>query len=300
MIDLAVIGSGPAALSAAIYAARAGLSVEVFEKGAVGGALPQIAYIENYPGFTGAGSDLAAILKQQALDCGARIRFGEARSILSPRPSRPSSRGSGANPRQQPPECANIDLLLQIDDELPIECRAVLVATGSEPRPLELDTKAPVSYCAICDGALYKGKNIAVIGGGNSAIQESLHLASLVGTITVYSHSALKAEPYLIDKLARLKNVTIKEKHDLTAAELDDYDGVFVFIGKRPATTFLPKEVLDKDGYVKTKDYQTTVSGLFAAGDVRKDSIKQVVTAAADGAAAALKIIDFLKTEHSR
>ena len=281
MLDLAIIGSGPAALTAAIYAARAGLSVEVFEKSAIGGALSQISKIENYPGFVGSGADLAATLKQQAQQFGAKIQFGEVKTI--------SKRGSGAK----------IAFTLQIDDGEEVVSRSVLVATGSEPKPLETTTKTPISYCALCDGALYKEKNIAVIGGGNSAIQESLHLASLVKSLTLFSHSPLKAEPYLIEKLKNLPNVKIQENREPTSAELDAFDGVFVFIGKRPATTFLPPEILTEQGFIKTENHETSISGLFAAGDVREGSVKQAITAAADGAAAAIEIINFLKKEQN-
>lgn len=266
MLDLAIIGSGPAALTAAIYAARAGLKTVVYEKGAMGGALSQIAKIENYPGFVGAGADLAAVMRDQATTAGAKIEYGECQ---------------GVNP-------------LIIDGE-EIAARAILIATGSEPIPLDVKTDKPVSYCALCDGALYKGKAIAVIGGGNSAIQESIHLAKIVGSITVFSRSALSAEPYIIDKLKQCKNVTIRENITATPADLAHFAAVFTFIGKRPATTFLPSEILTKDGYIKTDDYATSINGIFAAGDVRDGSIRQAISAAADGAAAAITITKFLQ-----
>ena len=272
MLDLAIIGAGPAALAAAIYAARAGQKVEVFEKAKIGGALTEIDYIENYPGFLGSGPELAENFKKQVELAGSKISYGACEKISA------SDQG--------------IELI--IDDE-PVSARAVLVATGSEPKPLELDTTAPISYCALCDAPLYKGKNIAVIGGGNSAIQEALYLSEIVNRIVLYSHSGLKADAYLLDKIKERNNIEIHENAMPTKNELDALDGVFVFIGKRPATTFVPAEVLDEKGYIKTNNYMTTLPGLFAAGDVRANSIKQAITAAADGANAAIEITNYLK-----
>ena len=259
MLDLAIIGSGPAAFSAAIYVARAGFSVKIFEKAAIGGAINEIVKLENYPGFVGTGAELAQNFKSQAKKWGVEIEYEEITSL---------------------------------DD---IKARAILVATGSEPRPLDFEVNVPVSYCALCDAPLYKGKNIAVVGGGNSAVSEAIYLAGLVGSLTLFSHSKLKAEACLVKQLSALKNVTIHENIEINAAKLDDFAAVFVFIGKRPATSFLPKEILDQDGYIKTKGHATTISGLFAAGDVRSGSIKQAIVAAGDGAAAAIEIIDFLR-----
>ena len=266
MLDLAIIGSGPAALAAAIYAGRSGLKTAVFEKEKFGGALIEIAKIENYPGFIGTGTELAEILKKQVASAGVEIKYGACESI---------------NP-------------LIIDGE-EIETKATLIATGSEPRTLDFDPKIPVSYCVLCDAPLYKGKKVAVIGGGNSAIQESLHLAELVESVTIFTHSKLKAEPYLIEKISKLKNVEIKENVEIDAESLKDFAAVFVFIGKRPATTFLPAEVLTGYGHIKTNGHQTTIPNLFAAGDVREGSIKQAITSAADGVEAVIEILGYLK-----
>lgn len=266
MLDLAIIGSGPAALSAAIYAARAGLSVKVFEKAKIGGALTEIANIENFPGFMGPGVELAENLKKQAAQAGAEITYGE---------------------------CTNIKPLI-IDDE-EIAARAVIVATGSEPRPLPFKLDKPVSYCALCDGPLYKGKNIAVVGGGNSAVGESIYLADLAKSLTLISHTPIRADSCFVKKLQNKKNVEIKENLEPTAELLNQFDAVFVFIGKRPASDFMPTSAVTPAGYVKATGNSTPIKGVFVAGDIREGSIKQAVTAAADGAAAALAAIDFLK-----
>ena len=266
MLGLAIIGAGPAALTAAIYAARAGLKVRVYDKKSFGGALNDIIKIENFPGFVGEGSELARALKNQAIRAGAEIEYGD---------------------------CSSVEPLIVDGEE--VEARVVLIATGSEPRPLGFQIKKPVSYCVLCDAPLYKGKNVAVVGGGNSAVQESLHLAKIVKKLTLISHTPLRAEKNLIEKLQKLPNVGIRENAEPTPSLLNDFDAVFVLIGKRPATTFLPKDILSSDGYIVPKNgHQTAHKNLFVAGDVRQDSIRQAITAAADGAAAALEIIEFL------
>ena len=267
MLDLAIVGSGPAALSAAIYAVRAGLKVQVFEKDNIGGTLPEIAYIENYPGFIGAGTELAEKFRSQATKLGAEISYGECTGV-----------GTG---------------WLTIDGEK-VEARAILLATGSAPRKLNIEgITAPVSYCAVCDGALYKGKRVAVVGGGKSAVQESAHLAKFAREVVIFSRSAIKADQSAIEKLG--DNVEVEENVEVDAETLNQFDGVFVFIGKTPATDFLPADLLDENGFIKTIDYQTALPGVFAAGDVRLGATQQIVAAAADGAAAATRIAEFLK-----
>ena len=265
MLDLAIIGSGPAALSSAIYAARAGLSVEVYEKQVFGGALNKIEHIENYPGFIGKGEELAKVLKSQAEKFGVKLKYGSCESV-------------------EP---------LVIDGEK-VEARAILVATGTEPRPLDFAVNPPVSYCVACDGALYQGKNVAVVGGGNSAVQESIHLAKIVKSLTLICHSSLRAEACLTKKLRNLKNVEILENIEPTPEKLNNFDAVFVLIGSRPATKFLPENLCDEQGYVKAENHQTAQKNLFVAGDVRRGSIHQAISAAADGAAAAREIINFV------
>lgn len=271
MLDLAIIGSGPAALTAAIYMVRAGFNVEVFEKSKIGGALTEISKIENFPGFVGAGQELANNLKKQCEDSGVKISYGEVTEISK-----------------------NNNFELMIDDEK-VEAKTVLVATGSEPIKLDFDAEIPTSYCALCDGPLYAQKNIAVVGGGNSAVQESIYLAKIVKTLTLFAKHDLTAEPHIIQNLKKHNNVSIKHNIEIKKHDIEKFDAVFVFIGRRPATSFLPKEILNKKGYIKTSEYMTKIPGLFAAGDVREDSVKQAITAAGEGAAAAIKITDFLK-----
>ena len=265
MIDLAVLGSGPAGLTAALYAARAGLSVTVFEKSTFGGALAQIPNIQNFPGYTGPGADLAAKMQRQAESAGAKFEYLD-------------------------------EPLTQLKNPSDLGARAVLVATGSEPIPLSFTPDKPVSYCALCDAPLYKGKNILVVGGGNSAVSESIHLAEIVGSLTLVSHSPLKADAALISKLKALKNITIKENLEVTPDLANSFDGIFVFIGKRPAATFLASSLLDAQGYITTDtNHMTSTPGIFAAGDVRSGATRQTIAASADGAMAAIAIANYLK-----
>lgn len=290
VLDLAIIGSGPAALSAALYAARAGLRVSVFERANIGGALCEIAQISNYPGFTGPGRDLAATMRRQAESAGVTIAYGECTAIRSLEPSANSA--------------APARFELTIDGE-PVRARTVLLATGSEPRPLPFALTTPVSYCALCDADLAKGQDIAVVGGGNSAVQESLALAPLVKSLTLITHSALKAEPHLITQLRALRSVTIREHLEPTPDLLNTFARVFVFIGKRPATACVADlaastpDFYDAAGYVRGghgSAHQTAIPGLYVAGDLRSDALRQVVTATGDGAAAAVEISQSLRS----
>ena len=322
VLDLAIIGSGPAALSAALYAARAGHRVAVFERSNIGGALFEIAQISNYPGYTGPGRDLAATMRHQAESAGAAINYGECTTIRRLDPATPTPVAPSAPDRPAL-------FKLTIDGE-PVRARAVLLATGSEPRPLPFTLAVPVSYCALCDADLAKGQDIAVVGGGNSAVQESLGLAPLVKSLTLISHSALKAEPHLQSQLRALSNVVVREHLEPTPELLNTFDRVFIFIGKRPATTCVASlaastpDFYDAAGYIRTTPasvdaprtvsapvdtspanssaasttpfHQTLIPGLYVAGDLRSGAVRQVVTAAGDGAAAAVEISQFLRT----
>lgn len=278
ILDLAIIGAGPAALTAAIYAARDQLAVTVYERKAFGGLLNDISQLDNFPGFSGPGPEFATKLKQQAAQAGANLEYGECTAV------QPDSGGA---------------FTLTIDGA-PLRARAVLIATGSEPRTLDFPLSKPVAYCALCEAPLYKDKNILVIGGGNSAVGESIHLADFAKELTLISRAELTAEFALVDKLKKCPNVTIHQQVNLPDdpvfhQALAAADGVFVFIGQRPATAFLPAGLLDSQGYLVAPQHMTKISGLFAAGDVRQGSLRQAISAAGDGAAAAVAISAFLK-----
>lgn len=297
---LVVVGGGPAALTAALYASRSGLEVQVFERKGVGGLLGEISQLSNYPGFEGAGSNLADTMRHQAEAAGARIDYGECSAV------RPLTDGR-----------TGFELII---DGAAVRAGTVLVATGAEPKPLPFAVTPPVSYCALCDGALAKGQDIVVVGGANAAVQESLYLAKLAKSVTIVTHSRLKADPVLIKQLKELDNIKIIENVEPTPDLLNRFSYVFVFIGHTPATKFLQDlnksyHILNDKGYILTGEstmmqnnnqqrssfdqsvifhHLTAVPGLFAAGDVRASSIRQVVTAAGDGASAAIEISAWL------
>lgn len=280
--DLVVIGGGPAALSAVLYGARLGLNLIAYERKAFGGALSQIARISNFPGFDGPGLDLGAKIKEQAVESGAQFAYGECTDIR-----REEKR-----------------YRLMIDDEV-VLARSVLIATGSEPRSLDIKVDVPVSYCALCDADLAKGKNVAVIGGGNSAAQESLVLSPIVEHITLLSRSKMRASINLQKRMSQLNNINVVEEAKLSSELLNGFDQIFVFIGHQPATSCLGslekhEDILDKEGYIQTgfKDrspHGLILPGLYAAGDVRSGSVRQAITAAADGVEAVLEIAEHLK-----
>lgn len=307
-LDLVILGSGPAALTAALYAARAGLKVKVFERAKIGGALTEISHIANFPGFVGSGKELAEKIRAQAEEAGAETDYGECTRVWR----------------------RTHEFSLTVDEE-ELRAKAVIVATGSEPRPLDFTIQPPVSYCALCDGDLVKGRHIAVVGGGNSAVQESLYLANLAQHVTLITHSRVKSDHHLQTRLKAADNIEVKEMTEPTPELLNIFEYVFVFIGKRPATSCLAEldqstlsltPLLDASGYIVTGQvsasepdstsepspaentqnpsnlaHQTVIPGLFAAGDVRANAIRQAITAAGDGAAAAIEAIEWLKMQ---
>lgn len=321
--NLVIIGGGPAALTAGLYAARAGLATQIFERANIGGLLGEISQLDNYPGFEGAGADLATVMRHQAEAAGVQIQYGEctavrplsdgdAASLASPASSTPNtSLTSSTSARLASSDDSSPSKLVAssvsapragfelIIDGVAVRAGAVLVATGASPKPLPFSVTPPVSYCALCDGALAKGRNVVVVGGANAAVQESLYLSRLAQTVTIITHSKLKADAILQNQLAATANITVIEEQEPTPDFLNQFDYVFVFIGRQPATGFLgalasEHQLLDSKGYILTKKYMTAISGLFAAGDVRAGSLRQVVTAAGDGANAATAISAWL------
>lgn len=267
MLDLAIIGSGPAALTAAMYASRAGLTVEIFEKNRMGGSLPDVSELTNFPGFEGSGQELANRMLTQNQKLGVYSEFGLCTSIKP----------------------------FIIDKEEKF-VRSVLIATGTEPIHLDLPTTKPVFYTVPSEAENFISKNVLIIGGGNTAVSEALYLAkTTVKSLSLISHTRIKAEKKLVDELRSLKHVTIYENTEPTIEFLNSFDGIFVLVGRKPTTSFLPEELLDEDGFIVTdKNYMTKIPGVFAAGDVRSGTLKQPLAAAADGAVAAINVSDFL------
>ena len=303
--DLVVIGAGPAALTAAIYTTREEIDTTLYEKGLVGGLAATTDWIDNYPGYMKGieGLRLADELRGQAERFGTKIEFGEIKSL---------KRDGGV-------------IRLMVDDN-EVRSRAVLIATGSNYRKLGVPGEEEyyargVHYCATCDGAFYAGKRLIVVGGGNSGVQEAMFLTRFATHIDLLVRSELKASEVLQRKLATMSdkitvhsNVTVEEivaehekvigarvKQKQTGEERTiDADGVFVFIGLLPNTAFLADSgvELDEAGLVKSdENLQTSVPGVFVAGDVRSHATMQIASAVGDGATAALKIREYLEKE---
>lgn len=305
MIDLAIIGTGPAALTAAIYAARDGLKVVLFEKSAVGGLVITSELIENYPGFPDgiSGYELGQNMRKQAERFGAEIRYGEVTSI----------QGQADNS------------VLIIDSEQ-IEARSVLLAPGNSYRRLNINKEADfigrgIHFCATCDGPFYKGQEIVAVGGGDTAVEDSLFL-SRFSKVKLIVRSKIRAQEILQKKLRQAEadgkievylNAEIEQIVENSDDETRKVDGVIVrqngkkielkipaifeFIGLIPNTEFLESTQIDltKSGeIIVDNNYMTNLPGVFAAGDAIKDAQKQLIIAAASGADAAIKIREFL------
>lgn len=293
LYDLAVLGGGPAGYTAALYAARAGLSCVVLEKFAAGGQMTETQAIDNYPGFDGGidGFTLGAQMQAGAERFGAETRRTEVLSVsLDESPKR------------------------IVTDMGEVFARSVVVATGATHRHLGLPAEEGligrgVGYCAACDGMLYRGKTVAVVGGGNSAVMDALLLSKLCRRVyLIHRRDALRAEHVYHAPLFAAENVEIlwnSEVKELLSDErlsgvrvfdrvqgeerMLSLDGLFVSIGRRPETAlFAGKIALDEHGYIVAgEDTETSVPGVFAAGDVRTKPFRQIVTAASDGAVAA-------------
>ena len=294
MFDIIVIGSGPAGLTAAIYARRAGKSVLVLEKSAFGGQITYSPKIENYPGYAGlSGNELADKMIEQALGLGAEVGFEEVLGIKD-----------------------NGKTKTVITDEGEHEAAAVIIATGVKHRMLGVEGENDfvgdgISFCAVCDGAFYDGKEVAVIGGGNSALQEAVLLSETSKKVTVVQNLAfMTGEAKLVDILKARENVEFILSHtvDSIIAERGVFagivienadtkekrelrcDGMFVAIGLVPSNDkFSSVAKLNDWGYFdSSEDCETDSAGIFVAGDCRSKKIRQITTATADGAVAAL------------
>ena len=298
MYDIIVIGAGPAGLTAALYARRANKTVLVLEKGAFGGQITYSPKVENYPGFESlSGNELADKMVEQVLAQGAEVELETVTGI----------RDDGGH-----------KTVLTEGDEY--QGRAVIVATGVKHRMLGLPNEADfvgrgISFCAVCDGAFYRDKTVAVIGGGNSALQEAILLAENCRKIIMIQNlDDFTGEPKLIETLTSYPQVECRfgtvvtdlyGEEELTgigiastdgSTERLDIDGMFIAIGLEPQNgAFADLAALDGQGYFDADETCVTrTSGVFVAGDCRAKSVRQITTAAADGAIAALAACKYL------
>lgn len=301
-----MIGAGPAALTAAIYTTREEIDTVLYEKGVIGGLAATTDWVDNYPGYAEGlpGMKLASELQQQAERFGAEIEFGEVQNIA---------------------KAADGTINLTIDGS-DVRAKSVLIATGSDYKKLGVPGEKEfysrgVHYCATCDGAFYNGKRLAVVGGGNSGVQEALFLTRFATHIDLIVRSDLRASEVLLRKLEEAGDkITVHTQvtTDEITSEADkvtgvritsretgesrniEADGVFVFIGLLPNTGFLQNSDIEQDEsglIVANSDMQTSMPGVFVAGDVRSGATMQIASAVGDGATAALKIREYLEAQ---
>ena len=283
-----IIGAGPAGMNAALYLKRAGIDVVLIEKEVPGGEMLKTNKIENYLGFESIdGGELALKMSKQIKDLGIKIMKDKVLKVTK-----------------------NDKFIVETEKE-ELEAGYVIVATGRTPRKLGLRgedvlTGRGISYCAVCDGAFYRGKEVAVIGGGDAALTEALYLSDLCAKVYVVVRRDLRASEVLQSRVKSkeniivLKNVNVsKLDYDerLSSIILDDgktlpVSGMFIAIGGMPQLNFLDDlDVMMKNGYIVTNDkMESSVKGLYAVGDVRYKDYYQIVTAVSDGAVAALSI----------
>ena len=298
--DVIIIGGGPGGYTAALYAARAGLDVLVLEKLSAGGQMALTSQIDNYPGFENGvdGFELAEKMQAGAERFGARTELAEVYSAELK------------------------DKIKKIDtSEGVFLAKTVVISTGASPRELGLEKEQAlvgrgVNYCAACDGMFFRGKKVAVVGGGNSAAADALLLSRICEKVTViHRRDALRATKIYHEPLMQAENVEfawdsvvtdlifedgfkgVKLKNVKTEEEKElSCDGVFISVGRKPVTDFLAGQVeLDAAGYIVADESgRTNIPGVFAVGDVRTKALRQIVTAVADGANASHYIDEYL------
>lgn len=302
LYDLIIIGAGPAGMTASIYASRASMSVLMLEKKYPGGQMLSTAEIENYTGYEEiSGPDLSEKMFEHSKKFGTEFAFGEISNINLD---------------------GNIKVLTAGDKEY--KAKTVIIATGTEAKLLGIPGEQEfasrgVSYCAVCDGAFFRNKEVVVIGGGDSAIEEAIYLSNIVNKVTiVHRRDELRAQKILQERAFQKENiefvwdsipVEIKGERKVNSIVVKNVkteevkelsvDGVFIYIGMNPQTeSFKNLEILDELGYIPTDEHLATkIPGLFVAGDVRQKEIRQIVTAANDGAVAAQSAYKYCELE---
>lgn len=303
--DVIIIGGGPAGLGAAIYSSRARMSTLIIEKAGCGGLIAITDNLENYPGFEKGinGFELTSKMEQQARTSGAEITYGEVVAI----------------------ETDETLKKVILTDKTYIT-KTIIIASGSSFKKLGVQGEEEfigrgISFCATCDGPFFKNKEVAVIGGGNSALQEALFLTKFASKVTlIHRRNEFRAAKILQERVAaepKIKIILDTVVEEITgtqtiekikvrnvnssAAEEIPVDGVFIFIGWTPNTKFLMnnKIALDEKGYILTDEQmKTAIDGIYACGDVRKKSLRQVVTAVSDGATASVSAHHYIESQN--
>ena len=299
--DLIIIGGGPAGLTAGVYARRGGLNVLIVENQAVGGQMSRTLEIENYPGFpTVNGFQLAMSMQEQCTTLGVEFAYGNIEHL----------------------DLDGKDKKLTIDGE-EYSSKAVIIATGTTPTYLNIKGEKEfagrgVSYCAVCDGGFFKDKNVIVVGGGNTALEDAMYLQRFAKTVYLaHRRDEYRASKILVDKLnesnvKQLKSSVIDEivgdnkvtkvkvKNLKTNAISDiDMDGVFVAVGQTPTASLFNVKKNERGYILVDQEMKTSIDGVFAAGDVTEKQIRQIVTACSDGAIAAESALKFLNFQQN-
>jgi thioredoxin reductase (NADPH) len=299
--DVIIVGAGPAGMTAAVYTSRANLSTLMLERGVPGGQMANTEEVENYPGFDHIlGPDLSTKMFDHAKKFGAEYAYGDVKEIIDGREYKTLKVGSKE-----------------------YKARSVIISAGAEykkigvPGEQELGGRG-VSYCAVCDGAFFKGKELLVVGGGDSAVEEGVYLTRFASKVTiVHRRDELRAQKILQDrafaneKIDFIWNHTVKQINEkdgkvgsVTLVSTKDgeemefkADGVFIYIGMVPLTKpFESLGITNSNGYIETNEQmETKVPGVFAAGDIREKSLRQIVTATGDGSIAAQNAQHFVE-----
>lgn len=302
MYDILIIGGGPAGLTAAIYAARAGKRTAILEREAAGGQIVSAPLVENYPGAPSvSGAELAGRMRAQAEALGAELLYTEAAGL----------------------EKTQTGFRVLCTDGTR-EARTVILATGASHRRLglpgeELLTGCGVSYCALCDGAFYEGADVAVVGGGETALQDALFLASTCRSVTlIHRRDSFRAGAQLVSRAERQENIRILRSRTVEKlvwsdealqgllltnlktgqTERLDVEGLFVAVGQVPQSAPFADAVAEENGYyLAGEDTKTSLPGVFAAGDGRRKQVRQLTTAVSDGTAAAIAACRYLEEQ---
>lgn len=296
LYDCVVVGAGPSGMSASIYLARANLNCLVIEKDAPGGQMLKASFVENYPGVNNiTGPELAMNFYKQAKEAGVLFKFGEVLDI---------------DVREKVKKVI-------LENEV-IYAKSIILALGRRPKTLGIEkdlVSRGVSYCALCDGTLYKNKDVIVVGGGNSAVGEAIYLSSICKSVTIVSRSSLfKASRVLVNKALNIKNINVlyntnvikfNEKEGILDSVLLDSNGVyntlnvsacFIYIGYEPSTLFLKRlDILDEKGYIIVdQKFRTKYDLVYACGDVIEKDAYQIATSTGDGVSCAIDVINIL------
>lgn len=284
MYDCIIIGMGPGGMSAGIYAKRSGLKTLMLEKNAPGGLINVTNIVDNYLGFNDiTGPDLAFKMFEHVKDNEVEYKIEEATKIKKEN-----------------------DIFIVETNKNKYVTKTVILAGGRQPRKVALEENLKnlkISRCSICDAPLYKGKEVVVMGGGNSAFEEGIYLSDFASKLTIITRSNVKADKELLEKASKIKNIEIIENEPIKNIEEQDNkykltlsnkeitaDGLFSYIGYTPSTEYLSNlGILEENGYIEVKETETKIPGLFACGDIIKKSVYQIITASSEGAEAALK-----------